>query len=398
MFKGGEKNTESCKVFTLNPITVMLNLFQHLSNFSTSLSSALGQTLKQVQGDGLVNHEKNIESQVQGGGLVNNEKNTESCKVFTLNPITVMLNLFQHLSNFTTSLSSALGQTLKQVQGDSSKVCGVNINLRQRFAFSLIELMISLIAISVITAAFTPVISKKIKAGNLTIGDSGISQVCDTKFTGCCTLCYPHKCINCSATCADCTSAQFLNEGQCKCYSCSDTANGGVANCSSCQYNVSNGSVKCKKCATTHYLDNGTCKTCPAGRLCDGTSTLKCKKGYKISGSTCVACEANTYQTTEGYQGTTCTAVSGCSAFSAADGCSSCNKGYYKNGVACSACSQGTYQTSNSSTATSCTTATGCSASTTTAGCSSCNKGYYKNGVACSACSQGTYQTSNSST
>ncbi|MBQ8475934.1 prepilin-type N-terminal cleavage/methylation domain-containing protein, partial [bacterium] len=43
----------------------------------------------------------------------------------------------------------------------------------KHLAFSLIELMISLIAISVITAAFTPVISKKIKSGNLTIGDSG---------------------------------------------------------------------------------------------------------------------------------------------------------------------------------------------------------------------------------
>ena len=43
-------------------------------------------------------------------------------------------------------------------------------------AFSLIELMISLITISLITSSFTPVISKKIKNGSLSVGGlSGIS-------------------------------------------------------------------------------------------------------------------------------------------------------------------------------------------------------------------------------
>ena len=40
-------------------------------------------------------------------------------------------------------------------------------------AFSLIELMISLIAISVIAASFAPVMSKKMKASSLGVGSSG---------------------------------------------------------------------------------------------------------------------------------------------------------------------------------------------------------------------------------
>ncbi|MBQ8476312.1 prepilin-type N-terminal cleavage/methylation domain-containing protein, partial [bacterium] len=58
----------------------------------------------------------------------------------------------------------------------------------KRFGFSLIELMISLIAISVITAAFTPVISKNIKSGYLTIGSTGgeyITTYCDAIDTSC---------------------------------------------------------------------------------------------------------------------------------------------------------------------------------------------------------------------
>ncbi|MBQ8475794.1 hypothetical protein IJ531_01910, partial [bacterium] len=78
-------------------------------------------------------------------------------------------------------------------------------------AFSIMELIICLIAVCAITVSFTPIISKKFKTSGLTIGDSGLSQACD-KFTGCCTLCYPHKCVICEEECANCASNQFLNK------------------------------------------------------------------------------------------------------------------------------------------------------------------------------------------
>ena len=46
----------------------------------------------------------------------------------------------------------------------------------KRLAFSLVELMISLITISLITAAFAPVITKKLSAGTITVGSFGGSS------------------------------------------------------------------------------------------------------------------------------------------------------------------------------------------------------------------------------
>ena len=67
------------------------------------------------------------------------------------------------------------------------------------FAFSLIELMISLIAISVIVAAFTPVISKRLKSGEISItqGGSSIEECSPEFFEGkekqCCAACTKDK-------------------------------------------------------------------------------------------------------------------------------------------------------------------------------------------------------------
>ena len=69
-------------------------------------------------------------------------------------------------------------------------------------AFSLIELMISLITISCITAAFTPVVTKKLKNSNVTVALSEVTTKCD-KFTDECSLCYSSKCIACSRYCND---------------------------------------------------------------------------------------------------------------------------------------------------------------------------------------------------
>ena len=84
---------------------------------------------------------------------------------------------------------------------------------KKKIAFSLIELMISLIAISIISASFAPVISKRIKSGAMGIG-TGASRVNTSclKWTndggshpgkGLCSLCTDTRCLICTGLYCD---------------------------------------------------------------------------------------------------------------------------------------------------------------------------------------------------
>lgn len=76
-------------------------------------------------------------------------------------------------------------------------------------AFSLLELMFSLVAISVFLAAFAPVISSKFASENEMVFNSGeliTSLECDINFPNSfgleCTLCYHEEsCVTCGGNC-----------------------------------------------------------------------------------------------------------------------------------------------------------------------------------------------------
>ena len=63
-------------------------------------------------------------------------------------------------------------------------------------AFSLIELMAGLVALSFVTGANAAVITKRLKNSNVSVALSEITTKCD-KFTDECTLCYSSKCVAC---------------------------------------------------------------------------------------------------------------------------------------------------------------------------------------------------------
>ncbi len=112
------------------------------------------------------------------------------------------------------------------------------------YAFSLIELMISLITISCITAAFAPIITKKMKNSNVTITGGGSSEEVMEMM---CANMFGDNCIRCTK--------------------------------------------ECTKCTTTHYLTpEKTCSSCQAGYFCDGTSsTMPCSTKF---GSGCTTCNS----------------------------------------------------------------------------------------------------------
>ena len=89
-------------------------------------------------------------------------------------------------------------------------------------AFSILELMFSLVAISVFLAAFAPVISSKFAAENEMIFNNGelvTSEECDINFPNTyglvCTLCYHEQsCVTCGG---NCPSGMLKNIAKCNC-------------------------------------------------------------------------------------------------------------------------------------------------------------------------------------
>ena len=281
--------------------------------------------------------------------------------------------------------------------------------------FSLIELMLSLIIISCITAAFTPVITKKINSSSSSASTSEVTTSCE-KFTSECSLCYSDKCIMCLRTCNE---NQYKNNDTCLCENCSDKS----AGCLKCD------KASCNLCASGYGLtSDGKCQLCSAGYYSDGTYD-------------CKACPVDQYQSQDGKS--SCIAcsskTSNCTACNAENGtCTACANKYYLNSSLCSICPAGYKCVNNSKTqcpagqysaqgSTSCTScpagkysaagATSCTSCSTTwsnctacsvSGCSACNAnyklsggkcvedgclnpGYYKSGSTCKICEAGYY-------
>jgi len=96
-------------------------------------------------------------------------------------------------------------------------------NIKIFFGFSLVELMVSLITIACITAAFAPIVSKKIKQEGVA-GDTKrevlTGSACDKNKparNGNCRMCYAdsNECLYCTKPCdpgkkpnADCTDCE----------------------------------------------------------------------------------------------------------------------------------------------------------------------------------------------
>ena len=142
--------------------------------------------------------------------------------------------------------------------------------------FSLIELLISLIVISCITAAFTPLITKKF-SNSIFGGGGSVSDITNecAEFSENCTLCTSNFCIVCTGL--SCAADEYKDTKTCSCKKCTDTYG---ADCTKCN------DIKCLTCPSGQYLDNNdeTCKKCTDKfsdcTSCDESQCLTCKDGY----------------------------------------------------------------------------------------------------------------------
>jgi len=302
-------------------------------------------------------------------------------------------------------------------------------------AFSVIELLISLIAISCMTAAFAPTITKKIKTNGIAMNGKKIliGNQCPEN----CPVCYVDKCLYCAKICSE---GYTLDSDSCTCISCSTGCKQCNVNaCTKCEtgYLLTNG--ECKGCEATYSWDstNKTCSKCEGNSFCPGydkyiqpcTSDgvclngefLYCNPGYMISSpewnyysetlgtyvtysdKSCSKCRNGEYCPGDNENwvmqcptGTVCESglITGCSEGYGWKGsssfCDQCTGSQYSNGgtMACTNCPTGT--TCSGGVKTGCIEGYGWDSSTKT--CTKCTGSQYSNGgtMACSNCPTGT--------
>lgn len=295
-------------------------------------------------------------------------------------------------------------------------------------AFTLIEILVAIVGISLVSAAMAPVITKKVNASKTIVNAAELrTQPYCSKFSKDCPMCYPKECFMCKENCDRTFDTQYgktsavLDKKACRCSLCNsgtytggkiddDYVPGNVTGDPYCYSCVLEGK-KCTSCMPGYYMLNGKCQVCPAGHMCEGTKegkpvepkvcnngTYQPKTGQSVCldcprGSKCpkgpndepvinpTSCEPGQYQ-----DSTRQSSCKPCVKGTASDetgrktSCGDCPAGYIAKEAGCTTCTPckaGEYQDAAGQT-----------------GCKPCAKGYYSSSAGwdkCSACPGGQY-------
>ena len=184
----------------------------------------------------------------------------------------------------------------------------------EKSGFSLIEVLIALIIISLVTSAMAPVISKKLIAtGAFITVKGGGSAFCDAgqylEDSGSCAdcpkgfFCVNNEKIQClegqisdvaQSACTTCENGFYANETQDKCIKCEAgnyCTQGKKTTCPDGSISTE-GQYFCTSCPEGYYCQNGEQKSCESKftncTTCTQSACLSCKKGYDIQNKTCV--------------------------------------------------------------------------------------------------------------
>ena len=203
--------------------------------------------------------------------------------------------------------------------------------IKKEIAFSLIEVMISLIILSLVTAAVVPVITKKITKKSIKIEYEENSEkneyttdcselIASNMVSENCILCTKGDNAVCKRCPIECSENMFVDISTCECKECK------LPDCEACKTEFF-----CYKCyvgeSGVYYSDSGECKLCPKGAYCNGITATLCPKGSysddELGSQACIACPENTYSETEG-----------------ATSCTPCPEGKYaeQGSASCSSC------------------------------------------------------------
>ena len=250
--------------------------------------------------------------------------------------------------------------------------------LCRKFGFSMVELLISLIVISCITAAFAPLITKKFSSSVFGFGGGGgntpsISSDCSSRFSSDCLLCTSSECLSCAKTCPD---GQCQDSTNCTCKECPASEYPNCIKftnsaCIQCKNGYRLVDSTCIACPNGKYSDNGKeCKYCEAGYWPndDKTACVECPKGYICNQDTKVKCSGTTAPKIEENLGGVLGKSHICAPCPAGSYCvdgieTKCPEGTYSQGnkSQCSTCPDNEYPTEDQSTCTTCPTGYYCS-------------------------------------
>ena len=209
---------------------------------------------------------------------------------------------------------------------------------KRLLGFSLIELTITMVVIAVITAAFAPTITKKMKSSSTAV--VGLSTKCEQRVNADCQLCDKSGCVWCGLSRS--VPYKYVDEKSCTHKNCD-------SNCLRC----SGPGASCLQCSPGYYLSSGQCLDCPAGKYCLGgnKAPINCPIGtYQPSAgahASCINCPIGKYQSGVGK-----TSCDNCAAgkYQDAEGqssCVNCPIGKYQSSVgktSCDNCAAGKYQ------------------------------------------------------
>jgi len=253
------------------------------------------------------------------------------------------------------------------------------------YGFSLIELLISLIIISLVAASFVPILSKKLKRNHLSLSNAKqITTECSHTGLETCKLCYKNdtNCLLkiCLKTCANNEYAGT----NCDCHSCK---NDKFTN-------------KCLTCTQE------TCLICESGYKVQNKSCIQitCPKGQYVSGQGCSNCPNNTIQPNDNSTSSSC---SPCSDNEVSNSNKTqcipvtCSQAQYRSGRSCYNCTGSmSYQDETNHSQTSCKTCganqlansshTGCYSTCVSASSCTGNQALL-DGCHCSNCASGTH-------
>ena len=191
--------------------------------------------------------------------------------------------------------------------------------------FTLIQLMITLLAVSVLTAAFSPVITKKIQSGML--GNSGGYS---TSCSGNCETCLTTD----RSACKTCKENTYVSSNH-----LTFKAGNETYNCTPCGNGTTDGNNTSGSCiCEMGYCGKDCGSTCGKGCMtCDPDNCsrcITCKEGYYLIGTICKECPTNSCNTTTiNNRSASCDKCKGTT--NKIDGTCGCESGYHPENCIC---------------------------------------------------------------
>ena len=250
----------------------------------------------------------------------------------------------------------------------------------KKTAFSLVEMLVVLIVMSIVIAALTPVITKRLKNNSVNVSAGSDAFLVDCPEWEDCVFCTRTQCSLCQKNCG---VDEYANTPDCSCKKCSEL----VSNCYSCSQK------KCTKCYGGYGIssDKMVCTKCVTGTYSTGsTGCIEADKGHYVASdgaSSQTPCEIGKYQPNKKQTSCTTCDEGKYTANTGNSSCSTCEEDHKCTGGIRTQCARNQGAVAGSNSCSACPiNCIDCKVPST---CIECSSTYYISGGQCVQCSAG---------